>query len=97
MLNQLVNLMTEYRLVIMSAILLFIILGLKKKTNGNRLLFILAGALAASIIYELVMDEPVSRIPARINRILEKSGPSESTNPHYYVSPEKRYNLPETR
>ncbi len=93
--NQLVSLIMEYRLVIMSGILLLIVLGLKKKANGNKFLFILAGALAVSIIYELVMDEPVSRLATRINRSLEQPGPTESTNPHYYESPEKRYTLPE--
>lgn len=98
MLNQLMDLLTKYRLLLMSGILVLLILRSKKRANGNRIVLILAGVLAGAIVYELVMDEPVTRLPARINQSLQQPGPTESTNPHYYVSPEKRYNLsPEER
>jgi len=95
MMNQLMTLATEYRLAIMIGILVLLILVSRKK-SGNKLLLILTGVLAFSIIYEIVMDEPASRIPNRINRTLNQSGPTptKSSNPHYYVPPEERYNLP---
>ncbi len=98
MMNQLMTLATEYRLAIMIGILVLLILVSRKK-SGNKLLLILTGVLAFSIIYEIIMDEPASRIPNRINRTLNPSGPTptKSSNPRYYVSPEERYNLPKDR
>ena len=99
MMAQLITMIAEYRLAIMIGILALFILVSRKKFGGNKLLLILAGALAFSIIYEIVMDEPASRIPNRINRTLNQSGPTptKSSNPRYYVDPEKRYNLPKDR
>ncbi len=96
--NQLMTIIAEYRLAIMIGILALLILVSRKK-SGNKLLLILTGALAFSIIYEIVMDEPASRIPNRINRTLNQSGPTptKSSNPRYYVDPEERYNLPKDR
>ena len=96
--NQLMTIATEYRLVIMIGILALLILVAKKK-SGSKLLRILTAVLAVSIIYEIIMDEPASRIPNRINRTLNQSGPTptKSSNPRYYVSPEERYNLPKDR
>ncbi|NOQ45319.1 MAG: hypothetical protein GQ559_01370 [Desulfobulbaceae bacterium] len=95
--NQVMNMISEYRLAIMIGILAVLILLPKKKPGGNKLLLIMTIALAVSIIYELVMNEPVSRIPAHINQVLNKPGPTKTTNPHYHVSPEKRYTHPEER
>ena len=92
--NQLMTMAAEYRLAIMIGILVLLILVSRKK-SGNKLLLILTGVLAFSIIYEIFMDEPASRIPNRINRTLNQSGPTESSNLQYYVPPEDRYNLPE--
>ena len=91
------NIISEYRLAIMIGILAVLILLPKKKSGGNKLLLILTVVLAVSIIYELVMDEPVSRIPIRINQALNRPGPTKTTNPHYHVSPEERYTRPEER
>ena len=90
MLNQLMSAIVEYRLVIMVVTLLVLVLLAKKRIDGPKLFLVLAATLAVSIIYELVMDEPVSRIPARINQALNQPGPTKSTNPHYYTTPENR-------
>ena len=97
MITQLMTMIAEYRLAIMIGILALLILVSRIKYRGNKFLLILTGALAFSIIYEFVMDEPASRIPNRINRTLNQSGPTptKSSNPHYYISPEERYNLPQ--
>ena len=96
MMNQLMTMIAEYRLAIMIGSLVLLILISIKRSGNNKLLLILTGVLAFSIIYEIVMDEPAARIPSRINRTLNQSGPTptKSSNPHYYVSPEERYNLP---
>jgi hypothetical protein len=44
-------------------------------------------ALAFSIGYEPIMDEPVTKLPGRISRALNKSGPEKSENAHYYKTP----------
>ncbi|MEA2115090.1 MAG: hypothetical protein U9P36_06875 [Thermodesulfobacteriota bacterium] len=97
MMAQLITMIAEYRLAIMIGILALLILVSRKKFGGNKFLLILAGALALSIIYEIVMDEPASRMPNRINRTLNQSGPTptNSSNPRYYMDPEERYNLPQ--
>ena len=97
MMNQLMTMAAEYRLAIMIGILALLILVSRIKYRGNKFLLFLTGALAFSIIYEIVMDEPASRIPNRINRTLNQSGPTESSNLQYYVPPEERYNLPENK
>jgi len=96
MTTQLMTMAAEYRLEIMIGILVILILISRIKYRGNKLLLILTGALAFSIIYEIVLDEPASRIPSLLNRTLNQSGstPTKSSNPHYYVPPEERYNLP---
>lgn len=94
MLNQLMNSIAEYRLVIMVVMLLLLMLAALRMTRRNKLLLLLIATLTGSIIYELAMDEPASRLPARIDQFLNQPGPKESTNPHYYSSPEKRYKLP---
>lgn len=95
--TQLMTMIADYRLAIMIGVLVLLILISRIKYRGNKFLLILTGALAFSIIYELVMDEPANRIPSRINRTLNQSGPTstKSSNPHYYVPPEERYNLPD--
>jgi len=96
MLDQIMTLAVEYRLAIMIAVLVLLVLLLSKKRWSSKVLLILTSALALSIIYEIVTDEPASRIPGRINRALNQSNDStKSSNPHYYVPPEERYNLPE--
>ena len=94
--NQVMSMIIEYRLAIMIGVLVLLILLLKKKSGKNKILLILTVTLALSIIYEVVMDEPASRIPDRISHALNQpSSTTKSSNPHYYVSPEERYNLPE--
>ena len=85
----------EYRLAIMIVVLVLLILLSTKKSGKNRILNILIVTLALSIIYEFVMHEPASRIPDRISQALNQpSNSNKSSNPHYYVPPEERYNLP---
>ena len=97
--NQIMTMIVEYRLAIMIGVLVLLILLSKKKSGKNKILLILTVTLALSIIYEVVMDEPANRIPGRISRALNQpsSSSTKSSNPHYHVPPEERYNMPERR
>ncbi len=91
--NIILPLITEYRLLIMTALMLFFILLTQKKKGSKKVLRALTVILAMSITYELVAHEPASRIPGRIHLALNQPGPTESSNTHYYIDPEKRYNF----
>ena len=94
MLNEIFSLIIEYRLVVMGAILLILFTVVAKKKRGSKkVLLTISAVLAMSIIYEMVAHEPATRIPLRINEFLNQPGPTESTNTHYYVSPEKRIKI----
>jgi len=94
--NQIMTMIVDYRLAIMIFVLVLLILLSSKKRRSKKVLLFLTVTLALAIIYEFVMDEPASRIPGHISRALNQSNSStKSSNPHYYVSPEERYNLPE--
>lgn len=87
--SELVYIITEYRLVIMIGALFLLVIA-QWKGKGNKFLLTLIVILALSIGYELVMNEPVSRLPARIDSSLNQPGPTKSSNPHYYIPPEER-------
>ncbi len=90
------SILTEYHLIIMIAALALLLFLSRGKAGRNRLLIFITITLSLSILYELVTDEPASRIPGRINWALNQPGEADkSSNPHYYISPEERYNLPQ--
>lgn len=93
--NQVMSMIIEYRLAIMIGVLVLLILLLKKKSGKNKILLILTVTLALSISYEVVMNEPASRIPARISQALDQPSTTKSSVPNYYAPLEERYNLPE--
>ncbi len=85
--NQVMPLLSQYHLPIMVGA--FILLLLLAKKRRNKTLFTIAlVALAGSIAYELIWNEPVSRIPAKINQALNQPQPTKSSNPNYYAIPE---------
>lgn len=94
MTEQLMDLVADYHVIIMIVMLLLLMLAALRQTRRNRLLLLLIVTLTGSIIYELIMNESVIRVPMRIDNFLNQPGPTESTNPHYYTSPEERYKLP---
>jgi len=80
----------DYHLALMSGILVILAVVWWRKWGQGRLLGAIMTLLAAAILYEAVSGEPVSRIPARINALLEdETPPGHSRNPHYYRSPEE--------
>jgi uncharacterized membrane-anchored protein YitT (DUF2179 family) len=86
--NQIMPLLSQYHLPIMVGV--FILLLLFSRKRRNKTLFTIALiALAASILYEIIWNEPVSRIPVRINQALNQPPPTKSTNPNYYAIPEE--------
>ena len=86
--NQITPLLSEYHLHIMVAVFVLLLLSSRKKRNKT-LFFIALIALAGSILYEVIWNEPVSRIPVRINQALNHPQPTKSSNLHYYDIPEK--------
>jgi hypothetical protein len=86
--NQVMPLLSQYHLHIMVAVFIMLLLFSRKKRNKT-LFFIALIALAGSILYEVIWNEPVSRIPVRINQALNHPPPTESSNLHYYEIPEK--------
>jgi len=85
--NQAMPLLSQYHLHIMVGA--FILLLLFAKKRRNKTLFTIAlVALAGSIVYELIWNEPVSQIPAKINQTLNQPQPTKSSNPNYYAIPE---------
>jgi hypothetical protein len=94
MTDQIINMVVEYHLIIMIVMLLILMLAALRQKRSNKLLLILILTLTGSIIYEIMLDESVLKFPGRIDSYLNQPGPSESSNPHYYSSPEERYKLP---
>lgn len=80
---------TEYHLWIMIAILVGLILLPQKHRKKKSVLTIIT-VLAFSIGYELVMNEPVTKMPGRVNRYFNQDSASTTENPHYYSTPEER-------
>jgi hypothetical protein len=89
--------LTEYRPYIIIAVLVGMFF-LPTEWRKRKLFLITALLLAFSAGYELIMQEPVTRMPGRINRYLNNGGADHTENPHYYVDPTERskklYNTP---
>jgi len=83
------SLLIEYRPYIMIAALVGMIF-LPNEWRKRKLFMIAAFLLAFSSGYELIMDEPVTQMPGRINRVLTQKGVDQSENVHYYVDPADR-------
>ncbi len=80
------SLLTEYHLYIMIVVFIgsFFLPPKYKKKKSIITLMVLLGF---SIGYEFVMQEPVIKMPGRINRALSQEGPSETENVKYYKEP----------
>ncbi|WLE98123.1 MAG: hypothetical protein QTN59_04645 [Candidatus Electrothrix communis] len=91
------ELLVEYHLWIMIAILIGLVL-LPKKHRKKKSVLTLIVVLAFSIGYELTMSEPVTEMPGRISRYFGQDGANHTENKHYYNKPEdrleKRYGTP---
>jgi NAD/NADP transhydrogenase beta subunit len=83
------EILIEYHLWIMVAALIGLIL-LPQKQRKKRSVLTLMTLLAFSIGYELVMSEPVTEMPGRVNQYFNQKGASETENPHYYTNPKER-------
>jgi hypothetical protein len=83
------EILIEYHLWIMAAALLGLVL-LPKKQKKKKSVLTLIIVLAFSIGYELVMGEPVTEMPGRVNQYFNQSGPSKTENPRYHSTPEER-------
>ncbi|MCI5211492.1 MAG: hypothetical protein D3910_22535 [Candidatus Electrothrix sp. ATG2] len=83
------ELLAEYHLWIMIAVLVGLIF-LPKKHRKKKSVLTLMFVLAFSIGYELIMSEPVTNMPNRINRYFSQEGASKSENPHYYKTPNEQ-------
>ena len=91
------ELLAEYHLWIMIAVLVGLIF-LPQKHRKKKSVLTLLIVLALSIGYELIMSEPVTEMPGRVNRYFGQDGANQTENPHYYDRPEnrleKRYGSP---
>ncbi len=87
----------EYRPYILLAALVGMIF-LPNEWRKRKLFQLTAFLLAFSAGYELIMHEPVTKMPGTINRYLNNGGADHTDNPHYYVDPAERskklYNTP---
>jgi len=81
------SLLIEYRPYIMIAALVGMIF-LPSEWRKRKLFVITAFMLAFSAGYELIMDEPVTRMPGTVNRALNEEGPEHTENPKYYKTPD---------
>lgn len=90
--NQIMPLLTQYHLPIMVGAFVLLLLFARKRRN-TPLFTIALVALAASIFYEIIWNEPVSRIPVRINQALNQPPPTKSSNPNYYAIPEEEKHI----
>ncbi|XOF33842.1 MAG: hypothetical protein ACL93V_00655 [Candidatus Electrothrix sp. YB6] len=80
------DLLVEYHLWIMIAALVGLVL-LPKKHRKKKSVMTLICVLAFSVGYELIMGEPVTRMPGRIDRALNQEGAGKSENVKYYKDP----------
>ncbi|MCI5131651.1 MAG: hypothetical protein D3904_09025 [Candidatus Electrothrix sp. EH2] len=83
------ELLAEYRLWIMVAVLVGLIF-LPQKHRKKKPVLTLIIVLAFSIGYELIMREPVTKMPGTINRYFNQEGASRTENPDYYRDPDNR-------
>jgi hypothetical protein len=81
------ELLTEYRPYILIALLVGMIF-LPTEWRKGKLFLLTAFLLAFSAGYELIMDEPVTKMPGRINHALNEKDSGKNTNPHYYKNPD---------
>jgi hypothetical protein len=82
--EQLLKTVAEYRFFIMLGLLTLLIIFNTRSTGRNRFVCLLTALLALSIGYELAMDEPVTRLPQRINHFFNHPSAGSSQNIHYY-------------
>ena len=80
------SLLEKYHLYIMIAALVGLIF-LPSEWRKKKLFLITAFVLAFSIGYEFFMKEPVTKMPGRINSVLNEKGPEKSENVKYYKTP----------
>ena len=80
------SLLIQYHLYIMSAALVGLFF-LPPEYRKKKTFITVAVVLAFSIGYELMMDEPVTKMPGRINRVLNEKGPEHDENAKYYKTP----------
>ena len=87
--DQIMSLLNQYHLYLMGAVFVgsFFLPSDVTRKIIVRFLIVLLGI---SIIYEVIMDEPVTQMPARINQTLNQSGSDKSENLHYHQTPETR-------
>ncbi len=83
------EILIEYHIWIMVAALLGLIL-LARKQKKKKSVLTLITVLAFSIGYELVMGEPVTEMPSRVNQYFNQAGASKTENPRYYSTPEEK-------
>lgn len=83
------ELLAEYHLWIMIAVLVGLIL-LPHEHRKKKPVLTLMAVLAFSIGYEVIMNEPVTKMPGTVNRFFNGEGAHETENPHYYDRPEKK-------
>ncbi|RUM35460.1 MAG: hypothetical protein DSY58_06845 [Desulfobulbus sp.] len=89
MFNLLMTTLLEHRLLIMAVFLVLLIIFNTKSTGRNKFICLLTTLLALSILYELVTDEPVTRIPRKIDRFFNQPSPKKTQNVHYYSLPKE--------
>ncbi len=77
----------EYRPYILIAALVGMIF-LPSEWRKRKLFQLAAFFLAFSAGYELIMDEPVTKMPGTINRALNEKGVDHTENPKYYKTPD---------
>ncbi|CAK8722921.1 MAG: hypothetical protein D3917_08060 [Candidatus Electrothrix sp. AX5] len=91
------ELFVEYHLWIMIAVVVGLIL-LPQEYRKKKSVLTLIVVLAFSIGYELIMSEPVTEMPGRVNNYFSQDGANHTENEHYYNRPEnrleKRYGSP---
>ena len=90
--QQIIQLLSDYHLALMAGIL-FLLFMLAKKHKRGKFLPILMILLAASILYEIIWQEPVTEIPERISSALNGPQPQQTSNPHYYQIPQQEKKL----
>ena len=84
------NLLAQYHLYIMIAVAILPFV-LPTEHKRNKLVITIVVLLAISVIYEVAMKEPITKMPSRIMTTLNQSGADETANPHYHKTPETRY------
>lgn len=80
------SLLIDYHLYIMIAALIGLLV-LPPEHRKKKFVITLIVVLAFSIGYEVVMGEPVTKMPRRIDRALNRTPPENSENVKYYKDP----------